>query len=53
MGAQESKGQNQYDDQAKQSGIPDYYQVLEVEETATADEIKVFGTILPLDAIIH
>lgn len=38
MGARESKVRGEADDSP---GPPDYYALLEVDETATADEIKV------------
>ncbi|KAG8923251.1 hypothetical protein FRC02_011266, partial [Tulasnella sp. 418] len=38
MGAQESKGTGQGENTA--SDVPDYYQILEVSEEATADEIR-------------
>ena len=40
MGARESRAQNP-EDADRQAGPPDYYALLEVEETATADEIRV------------
>lgn len=42
MGARESKARNLPDDQKNDTtGALDYYQILEVDENATADEIKV------------
>ena len=39
MGARESRAQNE--EAGDQAGPPDYYALLEVEESATADEIRV------------
>ena len=39
MGARESRAQGEEADNA--AGPPDYYALLEVDESATADEIKV------------
>lgn len=40
MGARESRARNPEDAEG-QAGPPDYYALLEVEETATADELRV------------
>ena len=41
MGQGESRGQNPEAENAEVAGVPDYYALLEVDESASADEIKV------------
>ena len=41
MGAGESRARGDAQDDAAAAGPPDYYALLEVDESATADEIKV------------
>jgi hypothetical protein len=41
MGARESTRRNADDTQTSDAPTPDYYQLLEVDENATVDEIKV------------
>lgn len=44
MGAQESKSNGNNNNNDKKSEVQDYYAILGVEESATADEIKVRGS---------
>lgn len=44
MGARESRARNE--EAGEQAGPPDYYALLEVEESATADEIRVRMSVL-------
>ena len=44
MGANESNTRNTPQDAGAAGGPPDYYALLEVDENATADEIKVRRT---------
>ena len=45
MGARESRAQNP-EDAEEQAGPPDYYELLEVDENATQDEIRVRITVV-------
>jgi hypothetical protein len=43
MGARESTANRQAENENNSGAVQDYYAILQVEENATADEIKVCG----------